>query len=197
MASQTRQKLLEAGADRFSAAGYDKTTVGEIEKAAGLTPRAGGFYRHFKSKDDLLLAIAHSRFETPTRLGLTEVLPLGDTRAELIYIARAYDRLNQDRDGLAYLIRVEAARKPALKKMIVEANEALLKSLYEWISAKPLLQDAPPETISAHVIMVFGGWLFFLSRRDELSSFQEAQSETMLQQWAQHWAGALDRRPVQ
>jgi len=42
--------------DLFAERGYAATTVAEIERAAGLTPRASGMYRHFASKQAVLEA---------------------------------------------------------------------------------------------------------------------------------------------
>lgn len=48
---ETRQKILKAAARLFNRKGFAEVTIGEIMRAAGLTH--GGFYRHFKSKDEL------------------------------------------------------------------------------------------------------------------------------------------------
>jgi TetR/AcrR family transcriptional regulator, transcriptional repressor for nem operon len=47
----TRQKILTSAARLFNRKGFSEVTIGEIMTAAGLTH--GGFYRHFKSKDEL------------------------------------------------------------------------------------------------------------------------------------------------
>jgi TetR/AcrR family transcriptional regulator, transcriptional repressor for nem operon len=47
----TRQKILASAARLFNRKGFSEVTIGEIMEAAGLTH--GGFYRHFKSKDEL------------------------------------------------------------------------------------------------------------------------------------------------
>jgi AcrR family transcriptional regulator len=47
----TRQKILTSAARLFNRKGFFEVTIGEIMTAAGLTH--GGFYRHFKSKDEL------------------------------------------------------------------------------------------------------------------------------------------------
>ena len=192
MAEHTKTRLLRVGEQLFVTKGYVKTTVGDIERAAGLSARAGRFYRHFKSKEALLLALAQSRFETPEQLGLTDLFPLSDTRAELIYIARAYDRLNRGHDGLSQVLRVEAARIPALKAMIVEANERLFQSLCAWLSEKPALKHKDDATTAEAAIMVFGGWLFFLARRDEVPAATKNRLEGLLDRWVNFWSSILD-----
>ena len=50
---RTRARILTAAIDLFTRAGYDKTTVAQIAAAAGVTEMT--FYRHFGSKDQLLV----------------------------------------------------------------------------------------------------------------------------------------------
>jgi TetR/AcrR family transcriptional repressor of nem operon len=52
--SGTRERIVQAAANAFRARGIDGVGVAEIMKEAGLTH--GGFYAHFKSKDDLVKA---------------------------------------------------------------------------------------------------------------------------------------------
>jgi len=47
----TRQRILRSGARLFNRKGFAEVTIGEIMTGAGLTH--GGFYRHFRSKDEL------------------------------------------------------------------------------------------------------------------------------------------------
>jgi TetR/AcrR family transcriptional regulator, transcriptional repressor for nem operon len=63
--AENRQKILDAASRLFRARGFEAVTVAEVMQAAGLTH--GGFYGHFKSKDDLIA-------ET-----LTHVLGAGET----------------------------------------------------------------------------------------------------------------------
>jgi TetR/AcrR family transcriptional regulator, transcriptional repressor for nem operon len=49
---KTRERVLTAAAKALRAAGPEKLSVAEVMRAAGLT--VGGFYAHFRSKDDLL-----------------------------------------------------------------------------------------------------------------------------------------------
>jgi TetR/AcrR family transcriptional regulator, transcriptional repressor for nem operon len=57
-AAANRQRIVEAASALFRRHGFDGVGVDEITKAAGLTH--GGFYGHFRSKDDLAAeACAH------------------------------------------------------------------------------------------------------------------------------------------
>ncbi len=50
-------KILKAATDCFEKKGYENTLVDDICKKAGITK--GGFYHHFKSKQDLFIRILH------------------------------------------------------------------------------------------------------------------------------------------
>lgn len=48
---QTRRRILESARRLFNSKGFDAVSIGEVMENAGLTH--GGFYRHFKDKDEL------------------------------------------------------------------------------------------------------------------------------------------------
>src|SRR5215217_1833227 len=56
---ENRHRILDAASRLFREKGFDAVSVAEVMKAAGLTH--GGFYGHFRSKDDLIAhAIRHA-----------------------------------------------------------------------------------------------------------------------------------------
>jgi len=50
-----RQQLLEAAAHRFAVRGYEGTSIRDIARDVGMLP--GSVYYHFRSKEELLLAV--------------------------------------------------------------------------------------------------------------------------------------------
>lgn len=54
-ADNRRKQLLEVAADLFGNRGYARTSIRDIAAAVGMLP--GSMYYHFKSKEDLLLAV--------------------------------------------------------------------------------------------------------------------------------------------
>jgi AcrR family transcriptional regulator len=67
-ADDTRGRILEAALRLFSELGYDKTSLREIAEEVNVTKAA--LYYYFRSKEDILAALAGSLFET-----LDDVLP--------------------------------------------------------------------------------------------------------------------------
>jgi AcrR family transcriptional regulator len=86
---RTRERIATEAMRLFAERGYRGTTVGEIEEAAGLVPRSGGLYKHFRSKEEVLEAgIDRHVREIELIQPALEMLPLGDPRAELMLIGR-------------------------------------------------------------------------------------------------------------
>ncbi|MGH9194442.1 MAG: TetR/AcrR family transcriptional regulator [Acidimicrobiia bacterium] len=49
-----RERIIQEAARLFAQKGYERTTIPDIQAASGLSPGAGGLYRHFASKEALL-----------------------------------------------------------------------------------------------------------------------------------------------
>jgi len=126
--SATRERLVAAALRLFAENGYRGTTVGEIEAAAGLSPRAGAFYKHFRSKEDVLEAALDEGVRAVEGLAdVTALLPLGDDRADLTVLARW--ALRQLRHHLDFwnVLRQEARTFPDL---VARAHERLVRRVY-------------------------------------------------------------------
>jgi AcrR family transcriptional regulator len=51
------ERLLAAALRLFAEKGYERTTIPDIQAAAGLSPGSGALYKHFPSKEAVLVAI--------------------------------------------------------------------------------------------------------------------------------------------
>src|SRR4030081_778705 len=105
--TSTRQRIVDAAVDLFARQGYARTTVGQIEAAAGLTARAGGFYKHFPSKEAVLEGALEQETEGVDAVvaGLQDS-PLGDSPAELRLLARVtMHELDSERDLLRIVMK--------------------------------------------------------------------------------------------
>lgn len=72
MAGRTRERILDVAWDLFLRQGFAGTTVTQIEAAADLAPGSGSFYRHFRSKQDVLQAVVDrevGRIDADRQLG--------------------------------------------------------------------------------------------------------------------------------
>jgi AcrR family transcriptional regulator len=190
----TKDRIMEAALKLFMEQGYQKTSIARIETEAGLAPRAGAFYRHFDSKQALLIEVAKSHIsETPTDFGLERLADYGDTRAELVAIALKYEEAMNRQKPFARLIE-EIRLLDFGTDLQDELNFDMMVGLSAWIREKPAARDLSGKQISALVISVVGGWVFYLTIVRQ-SVAAEPLRETMLDEWATRWASNLDTPP--
>ena len=71
-----RDELLEAAARRFATRGYEGTSIRDIAKDVGMLP--GSIYYHFKSKEDLLIAVHEKGVQQVMEAVRREVEQAGD-----------------------------------------------------------------------------------------------------------------------
>lgn len=191
--SDTRERLRREALKLFIANGYNGTSIADIERAAGLAPRTGGFYRHFSGKAALAAEIgAAGIIETREELGL-DLLPLGDTRAELTLIAKGYLKASERQTAMAGLI-AEVRHLPEIQDLERRVNEELVEALGSWLRSKPHAREKDDAEVLALLLMVFGGWIFYLSKRGAPIGPAELSDDVMLEQWAGYWASVLDER---
>src|ERR1700732_1144556 len=131
----SRDRVLHAAIELIAKRGYHETTVGDIEEAAGLTRRAGGFYRHFSSKEEVLVqALRRTADEMVAEIRLEEIVSLKAPRAELLVIARALIRHAEAYRPLRLILQREGHKLPALRTAARLANARLANlDVVPWI----------------------------------------------------------------
>jgi len=188
----TRTRLKEAALALFLERGYAGATIAAIEERAGLAPRAGGFYRHFESKEALLVAIAREEIiEREDEFEFDIFAPLGDTRAELIMIARVYLHANK-RQRKYYDLIQEARMIPAIAEFEAAANSDMLDVLKKWLRGKPAARAMRGAELTRFALLVFGGLGFYLTKRLQGIAISGVGDDAMAEHWADYWAGILD-----
>ena len=189
----TRERIKAAALPLFAERGFAGTSIAAIESAAGLAPRAGAFYRHFESKEALFEELAAERItETPDEFDFEGLRAFGDTRAELVALARRFEVAAERQKP--YLRLIEEARLTAAGRTFEQrANEAMLDSLMGWVGGKPAARGLDPAGLAALTIEIFGSWLFYLSKRQQGIELAVLDREALLEDWAGRWACLLDR----
>ncbi len=113
----TADRIVDEGLRLFAENGFRGTTVGEIERRAGLTPRAGALYKHFPSKEAVLEAAFERHVaELEAISSAIELMPLGDLRAELTLLARSSLQMLARERSLRRIVITEGDRFPDLKR---------------------------------------------------------------------------------
>jgi len=120
--AQSHEKILSMAARSFRERGADASGIGTVMKKVGL--KKGGFYRHFKSKDDLFVeAVARALDETGR--GMVEVAksaPEGEALRTIIERYLSMGHLNSPGTGcVRAALGPELARKPIAVRRRIEA----------------------------------------------------------------------------
>lgn len=145
MDTSTRERLIDVAMDLFGKQGYKGTSVAQIERAAGLTPGAGGLYHHFRTKEAVLAAgIERHLARLEALRDIQRVLTdLGDLRAELTLTARY---VLAELDSEAELLRIMASEARARPELVESAVEQLVRASFagfaDWLRDRAGL---PPE----------------------------------------------------
>ena len=131
--TSSRARLVDAAIELFSRQGFDATSVGEIEIAAGFAPRSGALYQYFDSKRALLDAGLERHLASVDDVGeQLEVRPLGDVGEEITLLARwLLDELDRDRQ-ITHLLEREGERLTHLRE---RAREGISERGYRIGSA--------------------------------------------------------------
>lgn len=117
----TRERILDAAVELFGRQGYSRTSVGEVEAAAGLVPRSGGLYKHFPSKRALLEAAVTRRAKVAEQAGeQVDATATGDARAELRTMGRLSLRIVADDQALMRIVMREGDNFPELRDEFYE-----------------------------------------------------------------------------
>jgi AcrR family transcriptional regulator len=152
--TSTRERIVTEAIRLFAQHGFSGTTVGDIEEAAGLVPRAGGLYKHFRSKEDVLSAAIERHVREMERIrSRLELMPLGNLRAELTLAARwALAELGEEQLVMK-VVQKDGDRFPALVRevhaRIVVPGHAQAAGIFERMFAELGIEGRDPRATAA------------------------------------------------
>jgi TetR/AcrR family transcriptional regulator, transcriptional repressor for nem operon len=139
--ARTRERVVEAAARLFRRYGYNGVGIDDIMAAAGMT--RGGFYAHFRSKQELFAAALGEESELARRLrsggaGDAEQ-PSGSARALIEFYLGAADRALVTSLCPLVSLSVDVARGDA------QASAAYTETLRDLVGEIARRIPAPPE----------------------------------------------------
>jgi AcrR family transcriptional regulator len=161
MQRSTRERIVAEALRLFAERGYAATSVAEIEAAAGLSPGAGGLYRHFRSKEEVLAAAVREHItRTAEQIAKTfeqsasiREQPLAD-RLRLA-AAAGQRKMREEADLIRVLFR-DLDKFPGL---VTEMREGIANPLYDlfakWLSGQPEMAGIEEDWDA--VALVLGG----------------------------------------
>jgi TetR/AcrR family transcriptional regulator, transcriptional repressor for nem operon len=132
----TRDRIVRNAARKFRAEGLSGPGVASVMKASGLT--VGGFYKHFRSKDELLaeaIALGFSEFREKTHSTLKDV-PREEWWKEIVRWYLSPEHCDHPETGcpVAALAPEIARAKVSVKKRIAGQMKGLTK---QWVELMP------------------------------------------------------------
>jgi AcrR family transcriptional regulator len=187
----TRERIVTEAMRLFAERGYRGTTVGDIEEASGLAPRAGGLYRHFESKEGVLAAgIERHVTEIEAMHTAMDMMPLGDLRAELMLIARwALAELGREQDLMRIVFR-DGDQVPELVELfserIVNRGYSEAAAVIGRIFADAGTMDRNPKAVAA---IALGSLVHYRVEETMFGSPPAGvEEEEFVETWVEVWA---------
>ncbi len=129
------RQIIEVSMRLFARKGFSTTSIQEIATESGISK--GAFYLHFKSKDDLLLAILQYHFEMIEKAFSEQVTSTQSPREKFISQQMAlYSHFLTHRDFLIMLTKEQAIpRNETIKQLLLgkqmESHQHYRKSIIE------------------------------------------------------------------
>jgi AcrR family transcriptional regulator len=143
MQRSTRERIVSEALRLFAERGYAATSVAEIEAASGLSPGAGGLYRHFRSKEEVLAAAVREHITRTSKQVSATFQHADDVRArpliERLRLAATLGMAKMREE--ADLIRVLFRDLDKFPGLITEIREGIVNPLYDmigkWLADQP------------------------------------------------------------
>ncbi|MFC4013182.1 TetR/AcrR family transcriptional regulator [Nonomuraea purpurea] len=148
MTRSTRERIIDEALRLFAERGYSATSVAEIEAASGLSPGAGGLYRHFKSKYEVLSAAINehagrTRVQVAESLAALSAMESSENLEErLSVLCRAGLAKVREESELTRVFFRDLSQFPELVTVV---REGLLQPMFDaivtWFQAQPEYRD--------------------------------------------------------
>lgn len=172
--AETRERILRAARLRFAESGYARTSLADIAREAGITPRA--IYHYVDSKPELFAQAADVAYERFTTEVTERVMPGKDTRGRLHDLIDVFRVLyGEDPTLIAFLSQAptEARRNPELEDPSPRAGgDSILPNALVALALEhgDLTPDVDPAGAAA-LIEVMGAGLTMLATRERADEY--------------------------
>jgi AcrR family transcriptional regulator len=148
-----KEQVLQAASEVFARFGFDKTTLDDIGRRAGLNKAS--LYYYFKNKEEIFIAVVLSETQAFTEDLQHKTLEISDVREKIRFflaerIRRYGEVLHLTRLSVDNLQRLE----PMFDKVYLETKKqetAFLKTLLE---SGPFQLPAPPEMVAERLFQL-------------------------------------------
>ena len=155
--SGAADRILREAMRLFAERGYERTSIADIQAAAGLTPGSGALYKHFPSKEAVLAAGMERFMEGAERAReLIRTVPGAPDQALAVLGRAAMQMLSEDADVLRIVWR-ELEQFPALRDEVREQRmQASYAAVAGWLRARAQRGEMRVEDPEATAAVVLG-----------------------------------------
>src|SRR5205814_7907142 len=138
---RTRDRIVRNAARKLRAEGLSGPDVARVMKASGLT--VGGFYKHFRSKDELLAdAIAQAFSDSEKLYSSVQTLPREDRWKELVRLYHSPEHCDDPDTGCPV---AALAPEIARAKLTVRKRVSGVIKEHRWVEFMPGASEAERE----------------------------------------------------
>lgn len=146
---ERRQRILNAARDVFAREGFRNAEVKTIATQAGVGKAT--IYKHFESKEDLLLNLVQENFRCIRDIALKHLVGAGHPlqRFEKTCLAIA-DYLNQNRNFSTVVVREAGEFMPEIQrihKTVVDENQPFADAFFDAMKSEDMIPDIPNNTL--------------------------------------------------
>ncbi len=163
----TRAEISHAALRLMAAKGYRGATIGEIEKAVGLAPRAGGFYRHFRNKEEILFeAIDAYAAEILSELSNLKNIPQSSASAELTAMTKLIVAHAARHRDLRLVLRRDGRNLRGVQARIRQFNQADAWDVFVQWTKHQLGKRRIDKNVRQHTFLIFSTLALVLYLQD-------------------------------
>lgn len=160
--SNVRERILFEATRLFAERSYERTSVADVQEAAGLTRGSGALYKHFPSKEALLTEIVE-RFVAEAQAGQTTLRDLAsasDVNLSWI-VGNTLEKLALNRDALRIFWR-DLDPFPALKaKVQKDVTQSTYLVMADWLVERQRRGELRAHDAEAVAAIVIGSITMF------------------------------------
>jgi len=160
--SRAADRILREAMRLFAERGYERTSIADIQAAAGLAPGSGALYKHFPSKEAVLAAGLDDFVAGAERAReLIRTVP-GPADEALEVLARAAMRMLHDDTDVLRIVWRELEPFPELRDRVRERRmQSTYAALADWLRERAARGELRVEDPEATAAVLLGGLTSF------------------------------------
>ena len=156
---QTQRELLESAKKLFATKGFMATTIAEITDGAGYAK--GNFYRHWPSKDEIMLEIIAQKMQSYRQIRDRALRDAQSLEEVMNQILDFLEGMIDDRNWISVFLEftIHASRNPELRAQLNQSVYRLSDDIFEDIAGPYVQGGYAARKIGALNTALFEGFL--------------------------------------